>query len=216
MNKPPHSNIVKIDLLGEVIGHYRSALTPRTNFGEDKRGNPVTRRDWTVRVDGATRLIPENDCRAIIKEVEAAMMPTSEDTAKAQIQVLVDSYPTSSINNYDIYARAIISILIKYPADIGSLAIDEVTRKLRWIPTRADIYEECKKHMCERKYIRDIAIAHLEGHEKRRKAAEEDERLKREHRAFRQKWGEAWDAWLKIPLHQRFPFDEWKEKWHKY
>ncbi|MEG9884804.1 MAG: hypothetical protein V6Z86_09390 [Hyphomicrobiales bacterium] len=212
MNKPARLNVVKIHLLQDVIGRYRSVLTPGTNFGEDKRGNPVTRRDWTVRVDGATRLIPENDCRAIIKEVEAAMMPTSEDTAKAQGRVLVGSYPARAVNDYDVYIRAITSILMEYPADIGRSAIDELTRRLKWLPTRADVYEECEKHMRERKYIRDVAIAHLEGHEKRRKAAEEDERLKREHKAFRQKWGDAWDAWLKIPLHQRPPFDQWKEK----
>lgn len=196
-----------------TVARYPVDFSPQTIFYDDARGRNVEKIDLTIDVTAYTRLIPEADCRAAIAEVDGALSPAGRDSGVKLARVLIGSYPAREVTDPEIYVRAIASIFEAAPADIGRAAIDELTRRLRFLPTRADIAEVVDRMVSARRYAKLVAEAHLRERARRTAAREEAAKCEREAAEFRQKHGAAWDAWMKLPILGRPRFKEFRATW---
>jgi len=115
-------------------------------------------------------LIPEEDCRSIISEVEAALVPADRNTAINLVQFLLGCYPQRKPDDPEIYIRIMIDTFQNAPPDIGMEAADQITRRIKFIPARAEVVEVLEELVDRRKFQIDIARYHLLEHEKRRKS----------------------------------------------
>lgn len=155
-------------------------------------------------VDVYTPLIPEDDARAVVAELQAASAPMGIEHAKTQAKLLIGSYPHPSIDEPEIYSRAIVSVLAEVPPDIGRHAIDRLTRTLRFLPTRAEVDEMCGNLVAQRKLAAWVAEKHITEHARRRDEIEREKTLGRE----RTENKEAVAAWMEIPALERPPLEE--------
>lgn len=121
-------------------------------------------------VDAYTKLVPVKACQDALAYGEVGP-PMGTDTAKVQAKILIGSYPAREVNDADIYARAITSVLSEVPPDIGCAAVDRLTRRSKWLPTRAEVCEEIQRVIKERRAIAWRAKQHLAEHERRAREA---------------------------------------------
>lgn len=120
-----------------------------------------------LKVDGYTKLLPEPTCRGLVAQLEADLRPSGPEVGEKQARILVGSYPAREVNDAKVYVRAITSVLADAPADIGVQAVDHVTKHLRWLPTRADVFEVVDRLMNERRRMLSAAKAQLAEHARR-------------------------------------------------
>ena len=112
-----------------TVERHRHDLAP-----VDWQNNPTV-------IDRHTRLIPAEELGRCIAELEAALVPAAPATVARLAATLVGSYPGREVTEPEIYARALTSIFAEHSLDIGRQAIEVITRKLRFLPTRADAHE---------------------------------------------------------------------------
>lgn len=62
-------------------------------------------------------------------------------SAVAAAKLLVGSYPAREVNDPAVYVRMIAAAFAKYSAEYHNEAIDRLTDRLKWMPTKADVVE---------------------------------------------------------------------------
>lgn len=186
-----------------TLTRHQSRLLPCEETGPEK-------------IHSYTNLIPLEDCRSVIQEIEKAMATATGDKAAALANILVGTYPARAVNNAEVFARSMTKLFEEYPADIGAMAIDAVTKQLKFLPTRAEVFEQLEKLKTERLTAKKQAERHLAEHERRGGHKSEQQRREEEEKAFNDKHGEAFEAWMKIPLAARDPdFERFARQWKK-
>ncbi len=90
--------------------------------------------------------------------------------------ILIGSYPERKIFDREVYSRAIISVFMEHPFETGHKAVDRLTRKLKFLPTRADVVEELCEIEEERQALRTSAAMEERWHQQRLEAKREAER----------------------------------------
>tara|TARA_R110000803_G_scaffold72533_1_gene136216 strand:- start:56 stop:631 length:576 start_codon:yes stop_codon:yes gene_type:complete len=121
------------------------------------------------KVDEWTRLIPINDCRQIISELDGLLIAAGTETATRQAEILIGSYPAREMADPTIFIRGIASIFSETPKDIGQVAVDQLTRACKWLPTRSEVAMVCGDMVNARRAALRIAYDQLEEHRKRGK-----------------------------------------------
>ena len=121
------------------------------------------------KVDEWTKLIPVSDCRQIISELDGLLIPAGTKTATKQAEILIGSYPAREMADPTIFIRAIASIFSETPKDIGQVAVDQLTRACKWLPTRSEVSQVCGDMVNARRAALRIAHDQLEEHRKRGK-----------------------------------------------
>lgn len=133
-------------------------------------------------VDEYTPLIPADECRAIVAELTASLeLRADEHTAAKLTAALVGGYPHARPPEPAVYQRAIESVFRMFPADLGRQAVDVISLRLRFLPSRADVYDVLANLAAKRRIAIRRATAHLA--EAARRAAEEE--AARVHRPYR-------------------------------
>jgi hypothetical protein len=127
---------------------------------------------------------------AMLQDLEAAHVPASLEQAKEQAEILVGSYPKHAVDDPQIYARGIVSLLCEYPRAISSKAIDRVTRVCKWVPTRAELYEALEKEMTELRRARFYVKTQISAAQHLVEYQAEQERLRIDRENFRLKHGD--------------------------
>ena len=89
--------------------------------------------------------------------------------------ILIGSYPGREIFDREVYSRAIISVFMEHTTEIGRQAVDRITRRSKFLPTRADVVEALEE--AERPAFQDVEEAlnkqrRARQHEDARRAAE--------------------------------------------
>jgi hypothetical protein len=121
------------------------------------------------RVDEWTKLIPVDSCRQIISELDELLISAGTETATRQAEILIGSYPAREMADPTIFIRAIASIFSETPKDIGQVAVDQLTRACKWLPTRSEVAQVCGDMVNARRAALRIAHDQLEEHRKRGK-----------------------------------------------
>jgi hypothetical protein len=115
-------------------------------------------RQYTI--NRGDKLIPVPQCQLVISEIEHSLsvLPNRQEEqdmlrVAKQTRKLIGSYPAREVQDAEVYADAISSVFWKYPPDIGWLAIDIITSRLRFLPTRADLFQVMEELVSKRRGI---------------------------------------------------------------
>ena len=91
--------------------------------------------------------------------------------------ILIGSYPSREVHDREVYSRAIISVFMEHSFETGHKAVDHITRRLRFLPTRADVVEELCEIDAERQALRTSAAMEERWRQQRLEAKREAERI---------------------------------------
>jgi hypothetical protein len=155
---------------------------------------PVTARAWNrLQAIGSLEelqratLLDTRVVELVKEELAVAMLPANETIAAEFGKKLVGSYPRHSVDDPQTYAEAIVSIFREYPPAIGARAIDAITRRSSFIPTRAELVKECEALMGQLKWAAFV-VEHMEDERRRRqRVRDEAAKLEQQRAAFLQK-----------------------------
>lgn len=129
-------------------------------------------------------------------------------------KVLIGSYPKEP-HEPEVYTRAIVSVLAEQPIEIAKEAVDRVTRKLKFLPTRADVCEaiEAVNTEIRRRSIEDRA--RLEMCRQREQWDRDDAVLAADRKRVRDILGPAHDDWFKLPAIRMYaaPLEDFRAGW---
>jgi hypothetical protein len=119
-------------------------------------------------------------CAAVVQEADRIeRLPNADDEqSKRLAEVLVGSYPKREVNDPAIYARAITSIFNEFPIEVAKEAINRITRTLKFLPTRADVFETCSNVRAQSKIAASVGRVHLTEHARRETLAKHLARAK--------------------------------------
>lgn len=135
-------------------------------------------------------LIPRSELPSIISGLDEATEPANMDQAKRAAEVLLGSYPRHTVDDPKIYSRGMVSVLNKFPAHVGAKAVDKLTLKSKFLPTRAEINEQCEAIMGEINAARAIARRMMEEHDRREEEQRKQAERAANRKAFRDKHGD--------------------------
>ena len=157
---------------------------------------PALSRNWSLLVDvrdmehfRQARLVPDSDVRAVQADLDRAIQPCSETDAAKIAGLLVGSYPKHLIAEPEIYTRAMVSLLAEYPASVGARAVDIVTRKCKFMPTRAEVCEELDALMRKLQWAKFVADRTSAERDRRKQEIREGVEREAARRMFREKHG---------------------------
>lgn len=135
-------------------------------------------------------LIDRQELSSVIQEIASLTIKMSAKNSVELSKLLIGSYPRHMVDDAAVYSRGIVSVLENYPPFVGARAIDELTLKSKFMPTRAELNDHCLIHMNKIRSSMHIANMMLKEHDRR--DAEASMRLEREksREEFRLKHGD--------------------------
>lgn len=115
----------------------------------------------------AGRLLPIDEARALLAEIENAMRPIGPKAAASLVRRMLAGYPRLDVHDPEGYIATLAAELAQMPAEIAAAVVDEVTRECRFLPTRADLHGAAKVAMLDRADMRWRIASHVAQHEER-------------------------------------------------
>lgn len=125
------------------------------------------------------------------------------ETATKLARVLLGSYPREP-HEPEVYTRAIVSVLAEQPLEIAKRAVDVVTRRLQFLPTRADLCTAIDEIIKERNAnfsVKSRASEQIKLHEKYK--AEQDA-IAADRLDVKNKLGPSFEDWQNLPILRRY------------
>jgi hypothetical protein len=122
--------------LSDLVLEYRGALLH--SRVEDR---PTSRRG----------LVPRAVLPAVIRDLQLALRPASENELRMAVARLTTSYPTARPPSPEGYILALLEELSGYPADVVIAAVREVRRTVKFLPAVAEVVEAAEKHVRDRR-----------------------------------------------------------------
>jgi hypothetical protein len=123
-------------------------------------------------------LVPAPYCRAVL--AEPVPPPCGLKTGTSLAEMLFRCYPGRDAADPKTYALALASVFADYPEPVGRAAIHALIRRLKWLPTAADINEACTGIAGVETQRRNRARRILVEHDRRRAEAEHDAEIERD------------------------------------
>jgi len=110
-------------------------------------------------------LIPADDCRAIVAEMDGALMRCTLDAAKDHAELIIASYGVQKPDNPDAYIRMVTAAVCSCPQDLLVRLVETVTaRHPRFLPTKGEIDAVVGELTKPRSNARQWAMKHLWRH----------------------------------------------------
>lgn len=151
-----------------LLEQHRGELDLAWEYDDyDDDGKLVHRRWPPGRVDEYTKLVPENECRAVIAELDAALAPATYDQAKALARTVMGRYAKRDLYDIDIFLFELTRAFGEAPADLGREASDRLRAKV-FLANVGDVKAVLDPLVAEREGARFQAKRHLAEHERRR------------------------------------------------
>jgi hypothetical protein len=120
-------------------------------------------------------LVPRDDMPALLAELKRCMTPCADSDASKLSELLFGSYPNHKVADPDAYSRGVVSILAEYPLTVAARAVDLVSRKCKFLPTRAELFEECERLMGQLRWA--LFVAEQTDQERKRRRDEWEDRM---------------------------------------
>lgn len=86
-------------------------------------------------------LIAESKLGPLLDQIEAALLPCDEMQAYAICSVMLGAYTRHDIAEPSAWIDGMVSLMMEYPAHVCMSAADRLTRRLKWVPQRAEMAE---------------------------------------------------------------------------
>ena len=158
-----------------VFERHRGELSLGYEYDEYDDSGKLVARCWPPeRVDKYTKLVPEDACRALIAELDAALSPALYDQAKALARTVMGRYAKRDLYDPDIFVFEMTRVFGEAPADLGREASDRLRAKV-FLANVGDVKGVLDGLVRERKDALAQVKRHLDEHERRRAAAAEPE-----------------------------------------
>lgn len=130
-----------------------------------------------------------------------AIPPMGLAKAAQQVKILVGSYPREP-HDAPTYIAAMTQVVSEYPESVGREAIDRLTRRCKFAPTRAEmleVLEEVKSHGRQDRssHIDEVAA-------QRKRQAEKDAVLRADRERLETTLGPSSADWWAIPVLRRY------------
>lgn len=131
-------------------------------------------------ITGYSKLLPIDDLRRIVSEIEGGLRPAGGDAAAKWARFLVGAYPKKGkdgqVNDSKIFMHSLRYDLEGFPEDIIEQAVHEVRRTCIFFPTCAEVYQAADALRRERNALLRKAQAQIKEHERRQKERESTEK----------------------------------------
>jgi hypothetical protein len=130
--------------------------------------------------DEYTRLVPAEDCRALVEAIEAE--PTSCQRPAEYARRLLAGYRSTDLIDPDGYVMVISAVFASFPETFAKRVchpVEGLPGRLKWVPTVAEVVEALKAEDEKRKAALYRARWTIEEHERRKARREEEARLAR-------------------------------------
>ncbi len=114
-------------------------------------------------------LVPADVLELIVKEADENLKPAEESVVLKWAELLVGSYPSNQIKEPKIYIRSLLFDMKDFPEEIIEIAVHELRREKKWIPTCAEVYQKCNFMLCQMSAVKQRALNQLKEHERRNK-----------------------------------------------
>ena len=134
-------------------------------------------------------LLPVDVVHQAAIELAAALEPAVNDDAVKITALLIGSYPKHAVDDPDIYTRAMKSVVAEYPRAVGFAAVDALTRKCKFIPTRAELFEELERQVAPLRQAKASADWMAREHDRRAQLEREEREIEEGKRRFREAHG---------------------------
>jgi len=132
-----------------------------------------------------------------------AIPPMGLSKAAQQVKVLVGSYPREP-HDAPTYVAAMTQVIAEYPESVGREAIDRLTRRCKFAPTRAEMLEVLEEVKLESRPKQDRQTHIEEMAELRRRQAEKDAVLRADRERLEATLGASSPDWWSIPVMRRY------------
>ena len=153
--------------------------------GKIQMNDLITNDNWSyiktellTKPDQSTKLLSVETLNACMEKIENNIKPLTEKEAKSATEFLMSCYPEVKLVNSATYIEVVRATIQDYPHFIVKKSIEEITKKHKYIPNRAVIYEECEKLMKEPRSCLQHAKKQIELHKKRKEQEEEVQKIK--------------------------------------
>ena len=137
-------------------------------------------------VTGSTPLVPADQLPAVIEHLERGLVPIGRGKrCDFWGMAIISAYPRQPDSFCkEAYLVAVGSVLADLPDDIARETVDIITRKLKFMPTRAEVAEVADDLIRKRKAALFRAKRMADEHERRAREAEEAERIAKDKAEF--------------------------------
>lgn len=135
-------------------------------------------------------LVDRAELPAVIGDLERALTPPDRSDAEKMTRMLLGCYPRHGIEDPDMWNRAMIASFAEYPGSIGYEAVDRITRRLKFIPTRAELVEELEGLRRPLLEARAMAMAMEREHQRRADDATMQASIDASRAAFKAEYGD--------------------------
>ncbi len=159
--------------------------TPSTDLTHASRLAAVVERIEQAaesRLDGLTTLIPVIELQATVQAIEGRRgIPIGAQGAADAARMLLGMYPARQVNNADVFATALATLLAAYEGDFVKRVlnpVDGLPSRCKFLPTLAEVKEALEAEKARRGTIRAVAKWMLAEHARRKAEREEAERWK--------------------------------------
>lgn len=135
--------------------------------------------DTDREVTAATQLVPVDECRQIVMEINTDNMRIGPERALEFNRRLLACYPNLKPHDVDGYALSLTAVFAAYPETICKRVCDPVRGlpgRLKHLPNTADVNLALEAEMKRRTLIRANAQWHLQEHDRRQREADEREK----------------------------------------
>lgn len=148
-------------------------------------------------------LADKDFCIQVLERFER-QQPCGEIRAAQIGSLLTAAYPTMKAHSPAEYAKLMASTIANYPERVALEAMDKLTQTMKFLPTRADVFDALEAVMDENRKLARTAKHHLEERERREREEARSEEAAQSRAALRGVLGTAWDDWWNIPTMRRF------------
>lgn len=154
-----------------LFEHHRGALDVGFEYDDFNDKGKLWTRCWPPgNVDKYTTLVPEGDCRALITELDAALVPAPYEHAKALTRIIMGRYAKRDLYDPEVFLFEITRVFGEAPADLGREATDRLRTNV-FLPNVAEVKIMVDRLVQGRVSARRQAERHLAEHERRRAEA---------------------------------------------
>lgn len=153
----------------------QASLAPSTIF-KTSLERAVSLLDTDREVTPLTQLVPIDECRQVVMEIDTDSARVGPDRATDFTRRLLACYPNLKPHDVKGYTLALTAIFAAYPETICKRICDPVKGlpgRLTYLPNAGDLNGALDAEMKRRTLIRANAIWHLREHERRHGEAKE-------------------------------------------
>lgn len=151
----------------EAFHRHEDKLMTWEYEGTDENGRPVTRVYPLPEVNGYTDLILEAEAKAVIAELEAALVPAHYDQARRLARTVIGKYPKRELFDPDTFVLEMTRAFAEAPAIFGQQAV-KALRSKPFLVNAADVMAALKPLITERTRALNQARRHLAEHQRRK------------------------------------------------